>query len=100
MNESTAGDAERDLRSFVTTYAMSPHYDEALLRLAKLELLVAIASGIKDSRAGATRPRLDAHGALVSTADAQLADGDTTSAVRIFARVTQRPRQTPVSRID
>jgi hypothetical protein len=80
----SAVDAERDLITFVAHYPESKHFDEALLRLARLELSRGDrASAIQHlSQLAQHAPPAGIHhtSALVLGAQAQLDNGDTTSA--------------------
>lgn len=84
--EATATDAERDLRALVTTFPTSTHLDDALLRLAQLELsrgdrgsaVQHLTQLGRHAPAGINRTR-----ATVLTAIAQLDNGDTTAACRL-----------------
>ena len=86
----TASDAERDLGSFVATYPASPRYDDALLRLAQLELSRGDRTGGQQhlaqlathAPAGVVRTR-----ALVLGSIASLDAGDTTSACQTISPV-------------
>jgi type II secretory pathway predicted ATPase ExeA len=84
---SSPADAERDLRTLVTTYPMSKRTDDALLRLAQLEMargartdaVQHLTQLAQHSASGLTHAR-----AVVLTAVAQLDGGDTTAACRGF----------------
>ena len=85
---SSPTDAERDLRTLVTTYPSSKRLDDALLHLAQIEMALGDrASAIQHltqlqqhAPAGPSRRR-----AVVLTAMAQLDGGDTASACRSIA---------------
>ena len=83
MNAPSAADAERDLNSFVNQFPSSKHYDEALFRLANLEIS-------RGDRAAAVQhftqlaqhapPGFMRNAALMYGAQATLETGDTTAA--------------------
>lgn len=83
MSAPSAADAERDLRSFVDQFPSSRHFDEALLRLANLEISRGDRSAAMQHFAQLAQhapPGSLRNAALVYGAQATLETGDTTTA--------------------
>ena len=83
MNAPSAAEAERDLNAFVNQFPSSRHYDEALLRLANLEISRgdrAAAVQHLAQLAQHAQPGVMRNAALVYGAQATLEAGDTTAA--------------------
>jgi type II secretory pathway predicted ATPase ExeA len=79
----TAADAERDLNSFVQQFPASPHFDEALFRLARLELSSGNRTAAVQHLAQLAQhapPGPMRNSAVVYGAQASLDAGDTTTA--------------------
>lgn len=80
----SAADAERELVNFVAQYPESKHFDEALLRLARLELSrgdrPAAIQHLSQLAQHASPAGIHHTSALVLGAQAQLDNGDTTTA--------------------
>ncbi len=95
--QATATDAERDLQKFVATYPNSPRFDDALLRLAQLELSRGdraagtqhLAQLAQHAPAGEMHTR-----AVVLTSITALDAGDTTAACQ---SASPAPSQTAVT---
>jgi len=83
----SAGEAERALNTFVQQYGASGHVDDALLRLAQLEISRGNRSGAIEhlTKLAEHAPiQLDRARAIVMASQAHLDNGDTTSACQVI----------------